>query len=94
MAHSAQLSWTASTDTVSGYNIYKGTAAGNEGATPINGSTLVTGTTFTDTNVTAGEKLSYVVTSVAADGVESVHSNEILVVIPIAPPSNLTVVVL
>lgn len=92
MTHQVQLSWTASTDAVSGYNIYRGTnPPGNEGATPINPS-LVTGTSFIDTAVTAGEKLDYVVTAVSAQGVESVHSNEVIVTVPIQPPTNLVAV--
>jgi fibronectin type 3 domain-containing protein len=93
MSHSVTLNWVASTDTVAGYNVYRGTnPPGNEGATPINPS-LVTGTTFVDPNVTGGEKLDYVVTAVSAQGVESVHSNEIVVTVPIQPPTNLTAVV-
>lgn len=93
MAHSAVLTWVASTDAVAGYNIYRGTnPPGNEGATPIN-SALVVGTTFTDTAVTAGEKVDYVVTSVSSAGVESVHSNEVSATIPIAAPTGLAIVV-
>jgi fibronectin type 3 domain-containing protein len=93
MAHSAILSWTASVDAVAGYNVYRGTnPPGNEGATPINTS-LITATTFTDTGVTAGEKVDYVVTAVSSSGVESVHSNEVSAVIPIAPPTSLAITV-
>ena len=92
MVHQVSLSWVASTDAVAGYNVYRGTnPPGNEGATPIN-SALVTGTTFVDTNVTAGEKLDYVVTAVSASGVESVHSNEVTATVPLQPPSNLVAV--
>lgn len=92
MAHSVVLTWVASTDTVDGYNIYRGTnPPGNEGSTPIN-SSLVAGVTYTDTNVTVGEKLDYVVTSVKG-GVESVHSNEVTAVIPPSAPTNLAAVV-
>lgn len=94
MSHSVSLSWVASTDAVAGYNVYRGTnPPGNEGATPIN-SALVTGISFIDTNVTAGQKLDYVVTAVSAAGTESIHSNEVNVTIPVAPPTNLTAVVL
>ena len=91
MAHSAILSWVASADAVAGYNIYKGTnPPGNEGATPINTS-LITLTTFTDTSVVAGQKVDYVVTAVSSSGVESVHSNEVSAVIPIAAPTGLAI---
>lgn len=94
MSHSVTLSWTASVDPVAGYNVYRGTnPPGNEGATPIN-SALVTDVTYVDTNVTAGEKLDYVVTAVSASGVESVHSNEVTATVPLAPPTNLTAVAL
>ena len=92
MAHQAILTWVASVDPVAGYNIYRGTnPPGNEGATPIN-SALVTGLTYTDAAVTAGEKLDYVVTAVSAQGVESIHSNEVVTTVPLSPPSGLTVV--
>ncbi len=91
MAHSAVLNWVASVDTVAGYNVYRGTnPPGNEGTTPINTS-LVTGTTYTDLAVTAGEKVDYVITAVSSVGVESVHSNEVSATIPIFPPTGLTI---
>lgn len=91
MSHSVVLNWVASTDPVDGYNVYRGTnPPGSEGATPIN-SALLTVLTYTDTNVTGGEKVDYVVTSVK-DGVESVHSNEVAVVIPPAAPTGLVAI--
>jgi fibronectin type 3 domain-containing protein len=93
MSHQVVLSWTASPDAVAGYNIYRGTnPPGNEGSSPINPG-LVAGTTFTDTNVLAGQKLDYVVTAVSATGVESIHSNEVVATVPLQPPSNLVAVV-
>lgn len=92
MAHQVALTWTASLDPVAGYNVFRSTTPpGNEGATPIN-SALVTGTSFVDTNVTAGETLGYVVTSVSASGVQSIHSNESVVTVPLLPPTNLVAV--
>lgn len=84
--HSVTLTWNASTDTVDGYNVYRGAAAGAEVGPPLNGTTLVTALTFTDTN--PNETDWYVVRAVRA-GVESVNSNEIAVTLPPAPPSNL-----
>lgn len=93
MAHKVILTWVASTDTVAGYNIYRGTnPPGAEGATPINPA-LITGLTFEDDNVTAGEKLDYVVAAVSASGVESAHSNEVTATVPLQPPSGLVAVV-
>lgn len=88
MAHQVTLSWVASTDAVDGYNVYRGTnPPGNEGATPIN-SALIVGTSYVDTAVTVGEKLDYVITA-SKGGVESIHSNEVSVVIPPAAPTGL-----
>ena len=93
MAHSATLTWTASTDPVAEYNVYRGTnPPGNEGSTPIN-SSLVVATTYTDNTVTAGEKVDYVVTAVSAQGVESVHTNEVTATVPLSAPSGLSIVV-
>ena len=99
MSHSATLTWVASTTpgTIT-YNVYRGTnPPGNEGATPINAAPL-TATTYIDTNVTAGEKVDYVVTAILL-GVESVHSNEVTATIPVTqadvnPPTNVALVVL
>ena len=92
MAHSVALAWLASTDPVAGYNVYRGTnPPGGEGATPIN-TTIITGLVFTDTNVTAGEKVDYVVTAVSSAGVESIHSNEAVATVPLFPPSGLVAI--
>jgi fibronectin type 3 domain-containing protein len=95
MSHSAILTWTASTDAVAGYNVYRGTnPPGNEGATPINSALIAAPTTtYTDTSVVAGQKYDYVVTAVSASGVESVHSNEVTATVPVAAPTNLTATV-
>jgi fibronectin type 3 domain-containing protein len=91
--HSVTLSWQASPDPVAGYNVYRGTnPPGNEGATPINPA-LVVGLTYEDLVVTAGEKVDYVVTAVSAQGVESIHSNEVVATVPLFPPTGLTAVV-
>lgn len=98
MSHSVTLSWTASTTAGVTYNVYRGTnPPGNEGSTPINAAPVTT-TTYVDTNVTAGEKVDYVVTSVLA-GVESIHSNEVIATVPVTqadvnPPTGLTAVAL
>jgi hypothetical protein len=88
MAHSVSLSWVASTDPVSGYNVYRGTAPGAEGTTPIN-SAIVTGTTYVDTAPVLGE--DYYVAKSVLNGVDSVASNEVSTVILPAPPTALTV---
>jgi fibronectin type 3 domain-containing protein len=93
MVHQASLSWQASPDPVAGYNIYRGTnPPGNEGAIPINAA-LIPGLSYIDLAVTAGQKIDYVVTAVSASGIESVHSNEVTVTVPLFPPSGLVAVV-
>src|SRR5262249_3645855 len=55
------LSWAAPTGAVS-YNVYRGTAAGGEDATPL--ATGVTTTSYADTEVTNGTAYFYKVTAV------------------------------
>jgi hypothetical protein len=67
--HDVILSWTASTTAgVVGYDVYRGTTAGGESATPLN-SSPITGTTYTDGTVQAGQTYYYVVTAVASGDV-------------------------
>lgn len=78
--HSVSLAWTASTSTVAGYNVYRGTQSGGPYAV-INGSTD-TSTTYTDSSVQAGQTYYYVVTAVDGSGTESVNSNQAQAVVP------------
>ncbi|HTT32802.1 MAG TPA: immunoglobulin domain-containing protein [Methylomirabilota bacterium] len=78
--HSATLTWTGSTSTVSGYNVYRGTVTGGP-YTKIN-SSLVTSLTYTDTTVQSGTTYYYVTTAVDSSGNESVFSNEVIAAIP------------
>ena len=80
VAHSVDLAWTASTSTVSGYNIYRGTLSGGP-YTKIN-SGLQAGTSYTDSSVQSGLNYFYVVTAVDSQGRESVNSNEVTATIP------------
>jgi fibronectin type 3 domain-containing protein len=79
-SHSVALSWLPSTSAVIGYNVYRGDQSGGPYA-QTNSSPLA-GTTFSDSGVAAGQTYWYVVTAVAAGGVESVHSNEAMAAIP------------
>jgi hypothetical protein len=79
-AHSATLSWTASTATVAGYDIYRGTVAG--GPYVLLNSSPVNGVTYTDTTTASGQTYFYVTTAVDNSGNQSVYSNEVQVVIP------------
>jgi Cep192 domain 4/Abnormal spindle-like microcephaly-assoc'd, ASPM-SPD-2-Hydin/HYDIN/CFA65/VesB-like, Ig-like domain len=79
--HSVLLQWDASvTAGVNGYNVYRATASGGYGTTPLN-STPVSAMTFTDTTVTSGQSYFYVVTAVDT-GQASSDSNEVSVSIP------------
>jgi len=78
--HSVAVNWTASTSTVAGYNVYRGTLSGGP-YSKIN-ATLITGLTYTDNTVSAGATYYYVITAVAADGTESSFSNQVQAVIP------------
>ena len=79
--HSVALSWTASTSTVSGYNVYRGTTSNGPYPTKVNTS-LVTLVDYTDTTVASGTTYYYVVTSVDSSNVESVDSNQAAAIIP------------
>src|SRR2546422_508024 len=78
--HIVDLSWTASTSIVAGYNIYRGTVSGGP-YTRINAS-LEPATLYTDSAVQAGQTYYYVTTAVDASGVESGYSNVVQAVVP------------
>jgi hypothetical protein len=78
--HSVALSWTASTSTVSGYNVYRGTASGGP-YTRIN-SSLVGTLSYTDSTVQSSTTYYYVTTAVDSSGNESAYSNEVPASIP------------
>jgi hypothetical protein len=69
---SVSLSWTASTGATS-YNVYRGTTAGGESATPI--ATGITTTAYPDTGLTNGQIYYYEVAAVNSAGT-SPMSNE------------------
>ena len=79
-SHTVALSWTASTSTVSGYNVYRSTTSGS-GYTKVN-SSLVPGETYTDSTVSSGTTYYYVTTAVDSSGDESAYSNQASAVIP------------
>lgn len=72
-AGTVTLSWSPSSSANVTYNVYRGTALGGENATPY--QSLITGTTFVDTGVTAGVTYSYTVAA-QSGGVVSTSSNE------------------
>jgi len=78
--HSVALTWNASTSTVAGYNVYRGTVSGGPYA-KIN-SSLVAALNYTDSTVQNGTTYFYVTTAVDSGGNESVFSNEVSAIIP------------
>ena len=80
IAHTAALSWTASTSVVTGYNVYRGTVTG--GPYTLLNAPLVILTGYSDNTVLSGQTYFYVVTAVDANNVESAYSNETSAVIP------------
>jgi Abnormal spindle-like microcephaly-assoc'd, ASPM-SPD-2-Hydin len=77
--HAVTLSWKPSISAVMGYNLYRRTNSGNYAK--LNSSPLLQ-TNYTDTSVQSGATYFYVATSLAANFVESAHSNETEAVIP------------
>jgi hypothetical protein len=78
--HSVMLTWSPSSSTVSGYNVYRSTVSGS-GYTKLN-SGLVGGTNYDDTSVQSGITYYYVTTSVGSGGDESANSNQATATIP------------
>jgi hypothetical protein len=80
LAHTATLSWTASTSTVIGYNVYRGTVSG--GPYTIVNPSIVAGTQYVDSTALAGQTYYYVATAVASGNVESTYSNQVTAAVP------------
>lgn len=80
-AHTVSLTWTASTSSnVAGYNVYRGTVTG--GPYGKQNTSLVAGTTYTDSTVQSGQTYYYVATAVDTSGNESAYSNQAQAVVP------------
>jgi hypothetical protein len=79
-AGSVALSWTASTSTVSGYNVYRSVTSGS-GYSRLNAA-LISGLSFSDTTAIAGTTYFYVATAVDSSGDESANSNQATASIP------------
>lgn len=80
LQHSVSLAWSASTSTVVGYNVYRGTQSGGPYVN-VNGTPDVS-TAYSDNSVQAGQTYYYVVTAVDGSGAESVYSNQAQAVVP------------
>jgi len=79
-SYSVALNWTASTSSVTGYNVYSGTSSGGP-YTKLT-SSPVASTSYTDNSVQQGKTYYYVVTSVNSDNEESAYSAQVSAVVP------------
>ena len=77
---SVALAWNPSSSSVVGYNVYRGTQSGGPYA-KLNSSVL-SDTTYTDSNTESGTTYYYVSTAVNAANQESTYSNEASASIP------------
>jgi hypothetical protein len=79
-SHSVSLAWNASTSSVIGYNLYRGTQSGG----PYSRLTASpqAATNYVDTNVTDSTTYYYVATAVNSSNVESAYSNQTSATIP------------
>ncbi|HUK45965.1 MAG TPA: choice-of-anchor D domain-containing protein [Terriglobales bacterium] len=78
--YTVNLGWDASTSSVAGYNVYRGSISGGP-YSKLN-STLNSGTTYADSSVAASSTYYYVTTAVNSNGQESTYSNQVQVVVP------------
>lgn len=78
--HTVGLSWAASTSSVIGYNVYRGTQSG--GPYQLLTSSPQPDTSYRDGTVLTGTTYYYVATAVDSNHVESIHSNEAQAAIP------------
>ncbi len=79
-AYSVSLSWTASTSSVAGYNVYSSTVPGGPYSKLT--SAPVPSTDYTDSSVQQGNTYYYVVTAVNSQNQESGYSGQTSAVIP------------
>jgi hypothetical protein len=79
-SYSVSLSWTPSSSSYSGFNVYRGAQSGGP-YSKINSSLIAT-PSYTDTSVTAGDTYYYVATEVDTTGVESNYSSQVSAIIP------------
>ena len=80
VSHTVSLSWTPSSSTYSGFNVYRGTSSGGP-YTRVDTS-VVSSTSYLDAGVSSGQTYYYVATEVDTTGTESGYSSEVSAVIP------------
>jgi fibronectin type 3 domain-containing protein len=87
-ATEADLAWSAAGAGTTGYNVYRGTAAGGESTTPLNSVPLSAGTTsYQDTTALAGNTYFYVVKAISGSTV-SAATNEASVTLASSGTTN------
>jgi hypothetical protein len=79
-AHTATLSWVASTSAVTGYYVYRSTVDG--GPYILLTSSPVAGLSYGDSTVQSGQTYYYVTTSVDSSGNQSGFSNQVQAIVP------------
>jgi hypothetical protein len=79
--HSVALSWTASTSSVVGYNVYRGTPTGGPYSAKLTAAPVAS-TNYTDSSVASGTTYFYVTTAVDSSNTESGYSNEATAAVP------------
>ena len=78
--HTVTLSWTNSSSGASGFNVYRSSTSG--GPYSRLNSTLLSGTSFSDAHVQAGQTYFYVTTAVNDSNAESGYSNQAHTIVP------------
>jgi hypothetical protein len=78
--HSVDLTWSPSTSSVVGYNVYRSGSSG--GPYTRLTSVPVAGTSYLDSSVKSGQTYYYVDTSIDSRGTESIYSGQFRAVIP------------
>jgi hypothetical protein len=79
-SYSVSLTWSPSTSTVTGYNVYSSTVSGGPYAKLT--SSPVAATSYTDSGVQQGETYYFVVTAVNSQNQESTYSTPVSAAIP------------
>ena len=80
VSHSVTLSWTPSSSSFAGFNVYRGSVSGGP-YTKVN-SALIPIASYTDTSVASGKTYYYVSTEENSAGTESAYSNQVSATIP------------
>jgi Abnormal spindle-like microcephaly-assoc'd, ASPM-SPD-2-Hydin len=80
VTHAVTLSWTPGSSSYEGFNVYRGAASG--GPYSRVDASMVSNTSYIDSNVTGGQTYYYVATEVDSTGTESGYSSEVSAVIP------------